>query len=87
MRESVTTLGSMQCLLVSRCPSLILFAEILTNETGDVREEGRAPEHHDGADPVVDGEWVGEVPNTEQQRHELAQRHHQRDGQRWALSG
>lgn len=52
-----------------------------------LRVQQGAREHHSRAQPVPGGEGVLEVKDGEDEAEELAERHHQRDGQRGALCG
>lgn len=52
-----------------------------------LRVQQSAGEHHGRAQPVPGGEGVLEVKDGEDEAEELAERHHQRDGQRGALRG
>ena len=66
-------------MLLIRFDRLLL---LLTDERRNVREEGSATEDQYCSQPVIHGERILKVPNTEQQRHKFTQSNHQGDSQR-----
>lgn len=56
--------------------SLFLHSFRSEHHLTEVCEKSSSSKHKDGANPVLEGEWVLEVDNGEKQTQELAQCHH-----------
>ena len=75
----------MEIVIIESIMLIGLLFSLLADHVGDVGEEGRAAEDEHRAEPVAQRERILKVPDADEQRRELAERHHQRHSQRRTL--